>query len=84
LTLFPNDWPVVVPSGSCAGMMKHHYPTLFANDPAQGAGRSLSARIYEFTDFLVNVLGFSRKTKAAIAPSCCIPPARPAARWASI
>ena len=28
LTLFPNDWPVVVPSGSCAGMMKHHYPTL--------------------------------------------------------
>jgi L-lactate dehydrogenase complex protein LldE len=35
LTLFPNDWPVVVPSGSCAGMMKHHYPTLFAKDPAQ-------------------------------------------------
>jgi len=57
LTLFPNDWPVVVPSGSCAGMMKHHYPTLFANDPVRKAqAEALSARIYELTDFLVNVL----------------------------
>ena len=59
LTLFPNDWPVVVPSGSCAGMMKHHYPTLFAKDPArQTAAEKLSARIYEFTQFLVEVLDF--------------------------
>jgi L-lactate dehydrogenase complex protein LldE len=59
LTLFPNDWPVVVPSGSCAGMMKHHYPTLFAKDPArQAAAEKLSARIYEFTQFLVEVLNF--------------------------
>ncbi len=27
------DWPIVVPSGSCAGMMRHHYPEMFANDP---------------------------------------------------
>jgi len=59
LTLFPEDWPVVVPSGSCAGMMKHHYPTLFAADPVrQAQATALSARIYEFTDFLVNVLGY--------------------------
>jgi len=59
LTLFPNNWPVVVPSGSCAGMMKHHYPTLFANDPARKAQAvALSARIYELTDFLVNVLNY--------------------------
>lgn len=59
LTLFPNDWPVVVPSGSCAGMMKHHYPTLFAKDPArQTAAEKLSTRIYEFTQFLVEVLDF--------------------------
>src|SRR5574343_470177 len=51
LTLFPNDWPVVVPSGSCAGMMKHHYPPLFANDPAkEAAAEKLSARTSEFTD----------------------------------
>ena len=59
LTLFPNDWPVVVPSGSCAGMMKHHYPTLFANDAARKAvAEKLSNRIYEFTQFLVEVLNF--------------------------
>jgi len=59
LTLFPGDWPVVVPSGSCAGMMKHHYPKLFAGDPARKAqAEALAARIYELTDFLVHVLGW--------------------------
>ncbi|SUA21182.1 putative Fe-S oxidoreductase [Neisseria gonorrhoeae] len=29
LDLFPENWPIVVPSGSCGGMMKHHWPTLF-------------------------------------------------------
>ena len=64
LTLFPEDWPVVVPSGSCAGMMKHHYPTLFAADPLRKAqAEALSARIYEFTDFLVNVLNYQPQDK---------------------
>ena len=64
LTLFPNDWPVVVASGSCAGMMKHHYPTLFAADPVRKAqAEKLSARIYEFTEFLVNVLGYQPEDK---------------------
>ena len=59
LTLFTEDWPVVVPSGSCAGMMKHHYPTLFANDPVRKAqAEKLSPRIYELTQFLVEVLDF--------------------------
>src|SRR5690606_17560329 len=30
LRAFREDLPVVVPSGSCAGMMKHHYPALFS------------------------------------------------------
>ena len=59
LMLFPNDWPVIVPSGSCAGMMKHHYPALFADDPArQVLAEALSTRIYEFTQFLVAVLDY--------------------------
>lgn len=59
LNLFPEDWPVVVPSGSCAGMMKHHYPTLFAADPVRKAlAEKLSGRIYELTQFLVDVLNF--------------------------
>lgn len=59
LGLFPNDWPVIVPSGSCAGMMKHHYPVLFAGDSQRKLqADALSARIYEFTQFLVDVLDY--------------------------
>jgi L-lactate dehydrogenase complex protein LldE len=66
LTLFPNDWPVVVPSGSCAGMMKHHYPTLFEADPVRKKlAESLSARVYELTDFLVNVLDWQPEDKGS-------------------
>lgn len=61
LDLFPEDWPIVVPSGSCAGMMRHHYPKLFADDPVLLAkAEALSARIFEFSEFLVHVLGFNR------------------------
>lgn len=47
---------VVLPSGSCAGMMRVHYPALFKDDPTvlESMNR-LSARTYELTDFLVNV-----------------------------
>lgn len=49
---------VVVPSGSCAGMLKEHYPRLLANDSEWfGRANGLAARTYELTDFLVNVLG---------------------------
>lgn len=48
---------LVVPSGSCAGMIRVHYPTLFASDPTVLESiQRLSARTYELTDFLVNVL----------------------------
>ena len=85
LTLFPNDWPVVVPSGSCAGMMKHHYPTLFAADPRarRRPKRSRRASTNSPISWSMSSAG-SRKTKAATAPSSCIPPAPPAAKWASI
>jgi L-lactate dehydrogenase complex protein LldE len=56
--LFTEDWPIVVPSGSCAGMMKHHWPRLFGADhPLASQVQSISKRVYEFTNFLVNVLG---------------------------
>ena len=49
---------VVAPSGSCAGMLKVHYPTALADD-AKFAERAqaLSAKSYELTSFLVDVLG---------------------------
>ena len=47
---------VVVPSGSCSGMIRTHYPDLFRGEPvlAQRIDR-LGARTYELTDFLVRV-----------------------------
>ena len=49
---------VVAPSGSCAGMLRHHYPRLFENEPRWLARASaLSQRTYELTAFLADVLG---------------------------
>ncbi len=49
---------VVAPSGSCAGMLKEHYTTLFDDDSElQAESRSLAERTYELTSFLVDVLG---------------------------
>ncbi|WP_236869604.1 (Fe-S)-binding protein, partial [Burkholderia pseudomallei] len=47
---------VVVPSGSCGGMIRVHYGELFRDDPELMAryGR-LRTKVYELTDFLVNV-----------------------------
>ena len=45
MDLFPADLPIVVPSGSCAAMMRHHYPASFGE------------RVHELTEFLVNVAG---------------------------
>ena len=56
IRLFAEDYPIVVPSGSCAGMMKHHYPYLFAEDPNLDAVRRFSSRIIELSEFLVKVL----------------------------
>jgi L-lactate dehydrogenase complex protein LldE len=61
LDLFPEPWPVVVPSGSCAAMMRHHYPGLFAADPVVSAkALALSQRVFELTEFLVHAVGFNR------------------------
>jgi L-lactate dehydrogenase complex protein LldE len=53
-----SDEPIVVPSGSCAGMIVHHYPELFADDPVYAPlAQSVAARTYEFSQFIVDVLG---------------------------
>ncbi len=52
-----RDCPfVVAPSGSCSGMVRVHYPQLFADDPQWSAeAKALAARTYELADFLANV-----------------------------
>jgi len=52
---------VVAPSGSCAGMLTHHYPSLFEDDPAmQARAKNLADRSHELTSFLVDVLGMTK------------------------
>lgn len=56
---------VVAPSGSCAGMIKTHYPELFSDDPNWlPQADALAARTYELTSFLVDVLGVQAVTAA--------------------
>jgi L-lactate dehydrogenase complex protein LldE len=56
----PFDY-VVAPSGSCAGMLKKHYPTLFADDPAFAArARAFSEKVYELIGFLTGVMRVTR------------------------
>lgn len=52
---------LVAPSGSCAGMIKTHYPELFDDAPALRARvERLAARVHELTDFLANVARLAR------------------------
>jgi len=46
---------VVVPSGSCAGMICHHYPKLLAGEWRQRA-LALAAKTFELTSFLADVV----------------------------
>jgi L-lactate dehydrogenase complex protein LldE len=43
----------MVPSGSCGGMLKHHYPKLFADQPEAAEAQRFSSRVFELTEFLV-------------------------------
>ena len=48
---------VVVPSGSCAGMLSRHLPSLFDDDPnLRARADALAARTYELVDFLTGVM----------------------------
>ena len=54
--VFTKNYPIVVPSGSCAGMMKHHYPLLFESDKNLQRVRQFSERVVELSEFLVQTL----------------------------
>jgi L-lactate dehydrogenase complex protein LldE len=49
---------VVAPSGSCAGMISHHYPKLLQDDARYAErARKLAAKTFELTQFLVDICG---------------------------
>lgn len=71
----PQDKPVVVPSASCAGMVKQGYNDLFTNTVDHNRCRAVQGQVYEVADFLVNVLKFDYfgaelEAKAVYHDSC--------------
>jgi L-lactate dehydrogenase complex protein LldE len=48
---------IVAPSASCVGFVRNYYMRLFENSSVHNTVKDLSKRIYELSDFLVNVLG---------------------------
>lgn len=53
---FQNDRYIVSPSASCVGMIKNYYPEMFHNSALHNELKQVQKNIFEFSDFLVNVL----------------------------
>jgi len=77
IDLLAQPWPVVVASGSCAGMMRHHWPLLFADDAGyRDRAQEIAERVFEFAEFLVRVLKVrfapadTAPTRVALHTSC--------------
>ncbi len=51
-----TEGDIVLPSGSCAAMMVAHYPTLFAGSEREEQVSRVTSRVYELTQYLVDVL----------------------------
>jgi L-lactate dehydrogenase complex protein LldE len=76
LDAFADSDFVISPSGSCVGMIHHNYEKLFENDPLLlERANQLIDKTYEFSQFLVQVLGVSDlgayfPHKVTYHPSC--------------
>ncbi|GGI44551.1 Fe-S oxidoreductase [Paenibacillus marchantiophytorum] len=76
LEAFDDSDFVISPSGSCTSMIHHYYPKLFENDPIHLAkANRLVEKTYEFTQFLVQVMGVTDlgavfPHKVTYHPSC--------------
>src|ERR1700735_2589496 len=52
---------VVAPSGSCAGMLRHHLPHLFDDDPNRRAlADEVAGKVHELVSFLTDVMGVTQ------------------------
>ena len=63
--LEPADY-VVIPSGSCTGMIAHHYPSLLTGKWRERA-LEVSAKTYELTVFLQDIVGVPPRSNIAAA-----------------
>ncbi len=53
---FQNDRYIITPSASCSGFVKNGYPEMFHNSVLHNECKQIQKNMYEFSDFLVNVL----------------------------
>ncbi len=72
-----NDWPIIVPSASCAAMLFHSAKIAFADcgEAERKRADDFSKRVWEFCDYLVNALGAEKiggslSVKVALHNSC--------------
>ena len=75
LRCFDGEEPIIVPSASCAAMMRGHYAELFAGDADEALARRFSGRVVEFTEFLLETLRIRLKdqggpVRVAVHSSC--------------
>lgn len=66
---------IVAPSASCVGFVRNYYPKLFDNAASHNQVKNLGKRVYEFTEFLTEVLkienyGASLNATATYHDSC--------------
>lgn len=54
---FEGTAPIVTPSASCAGFVRNYYAKLFDNSSVHNNVKSLQKRVFEFSEFIVQVLG---------------------------
>lgn len=72
---FLNERYIVTPSASCAGFIKNQYSDMFYNSVLHNQCKQIQKNMFEFSDFLVNILkistiGATFEGKAIYMPTC--------------
>jgi len=76
ISVFQGSDPIIIPSGSCASMVKNHYPELFKDDARmREKAEAIASRTHELSHFLVHVLrvheaGLTGKGRITYHASC--------------
>jgi L-lactate dehydrogenase complex protein LldE len=74
-TFWDQEYPIVIPSGSCAAMVRHHYKSLFKAEPLwEEKVHTLAKRTFELTEFLSTRMEFPlslrMEGRVLFHPSC--------------
>lgn len=72
---FDSDSYIVTPGGSCAGYVRNYYDKLFENSSEHNLCNQIQAKMFEFTEFIVDVLkiedlGATLKGRACYHDAC--------------